>query len=440
MKRNGMEILGEDLRRRKLSAEEVQGAVDRAWRLLQAQSGGALTAEVLRDLKPASRPARNLSRAVWLVPATALLAVTLLVSLWPRAPQASLESSGGAGRVIPLPDGSRVELLSADAEIFLESSDAGRRIRLNRGSIRVIAAKQRAGSLSVVTKDLTASVVGTVFLVSVVKEGSRVTVIEGEVRVLHGETATRLLRGEEFSTAQALVAQQENPKTVVSPPTFEVVAIRASPDSHTGSRIDAKNERVTIENMNLRQILRYAYAVEDYQISGPGKLTTDRYYIDAKAPAGTPNSSLYPMLQPMLLDRFKMVLKRGMRSTSVYALRQTSGGIKVKELAAGELSSGRGGGDGGGGVPGMATSTHMGTMENLAISLSRRTDRPVVDRTGLTGRYAIALRYVPDSARQDGVVGPSLDTALEEIGLKLDRVSVPMEFLEVEEIQKPTPN
>ena len=147
----------------------------------------------------------------------------------------------------------------------------------------------------------------------------------------------------------------------------------------------------------------------------------------------------------MLVSRFKMALKRETRETPVYALRETKDGIKARALDAAERlsgSSGRGQGaaGGGGGVPGMVTSSMTGTMEALANSLSRFTDRPVVDRTGLTGRYTILLGYVPESALRDGVVGPSLETALEELGLKLERIRAPIEFLEVEHIGKPSEN
>jgi uncharacterized protein (TIGR03435 family) len=453
MKRNGMEVLGEDLRRRRLSAEDVQAAVDRAWGGLASQSK-SVADEVLRDLKPFPRPSAIPSRSIRLVAAAAVLAAGLLLSLWPRGPHALLENGGRVvfgdvfrapdGAALTLPDGSRVEIRSA-AELALESTDDGTRIRLNTGSILVRAAKQINRHLYVQTRDLMVSVLGTVFLVETEEAGSRVVVIEGRVLAEQAGTAKVLVAGEQVSTtpARAVTQGQAAPApAAVGPPRFELVSIRPSDVTHTSSMSDAKNERVTIENMNLRQIIRYAYDVEDYQISGPGMLTTDRYHINAKAPPGTPNSGLYPMLQSMLVDRFKMVLKREMRNTPVYALRQTNDGIKIKELAAGEQTSGVGQADPGGVglVPGMRTSTSTGTMKGLADSLSRRTDRPVVDRTGLTGRYTIALQYVPESALRDGMVGPSLDMALEQLGLKLDQIRVPIEFLEIEHIEKPSPN
>jgi uncharacterized protein (TIGR03435 family) len=430
-------------------AEQVESAVTRVW--------GNLAPEV-RDTAESTafgfvedRPARRSQRIVLI--AAAALAAGLLLSLWPRGPHALLENGdrvafgevyrSPAGAALTLPDGSRVEIRSA-AELTLESTD-GTRIRLNSGSIIVRAAKQVNRHLYVQTRDMMVSVLGTVFLVETEEAGSRVVVIEGKVLAEHAGTAKVLVAGEQVSTTPTRAVTQvpgAPPPAVVGPPKFEVVAIRPSDVTHTSSRSDTKNERVTIENMNLRQIIRHAYDVEDYQISGPGMLTTDRYYVDAKAPSGTPNSGLYPMLQSMLVDRFKMVLKREMRNTPVYALRQTNGGIKIKELAAGEQTSGMGQADpGGGGVmPGMRTSSSIGTMKGLADNLSRHTDRPVVDRTGLTGRYMIVLQYVPESALRDGIVGPSLDMALEQLGLRLDQTTAPIEFLDVEHIEKPSPN
>jgi uncharacterized protein (TIGR03435 family) len=69
-----------------------------------------------------------------------------------------------------------------------------------RGGIIVNAAKQRTGHLYVQTKDVTVSVVGTVFLVNAEEQGSRVAVIEGEVRVKQGKTEKSLRQGEQVTT------------------------------------------------------------------------------------------------------------------------------------------------------------------------------------------------------------------------------------------------
>ena len=81
------------------------------------------------------------------------------------------------------------------------------RIRLGTGGIIVNAAKQRSGHLYVQTKDMTVSVVGTVFLVNAEDDGSRVAVIEGEVRVHEGTHRDDVAAGEQVSTNPAVGAR-----------------------------------------------------------------------------------------------------------------------------------------------------------------------------------------------------------------------------------------
>lgn len=108
------------------------------------------------------------------------------------------------GAMLSLADGSHVEM-RAQSELSLERAEDGLGIRLVNGSIIVNAAKQSGGHLYVQTKDMTVSVIGTVFLVNTEASGSRVAVIEGEVRVREGTTETRLQPGEHVSTNPAVV-------------------------------------------------------------------------------------------------------------------------------------------------------------------------------------------------------------------------------------------
>ncbi len=110
----------------------------------------------------------------------------------------TIQTSGGGAQLV-LVDGSRVEM-RAQSALALERVDDGLRIRLAKGGIIVNAAKQRAGHLYVQTKDVTVSVVGTVFMVDAVANGSRVAVIEGSVRVQHGTSERQLLPGEQVTT------------------------------------------------------------------------------------------------------------------------------------------------------------------------------------------------------------------------------------------------
>jgi uncharacterized protein (TIGR03435 family) len=145
------------------------------------------------------------------VAAAATLALAAAIGaamVWPRGPQRY--ATEGTGTQFTLPDDSRVEM-RAHSELAVDRSDEGFRIRLLKGGIIVDAAEQRNGRLYVETKDVTVSVVGTVFVVDADETGSRVAVIEGEVRVQlvgtalsrsgrQGGTEKTLLPGEQLAT------------------------------------------------------------------------------------------------------------------------------------------------------------------------------------------------------------------------------------------------
>ncbi|MGE5571312.1 MAG: FecR domain-containing protein [Rhodospirillales bacterium] len=115
----------------------------------------------------------------------------------------SIRTAKGSGAVIRLLDGSLVEM----RERTEFSVAAGRRditIDLAGGSVIVQAAKQRKGHLYVSTADCRVAVTGTVFSVNRGVKGSRVSVIEGEVRVEQGNRTTVLHPGDQVATAAAL--------------------------------------------------------------------------------------------------------------------------------------------------------------------------------------------------------------------------------------------
>jgi uncharacterized protein (TIGR03435 family) len=138
-------------------------------------------------------------------------------SSYPLETNTVLSATDSRGLQLTLKDGSRVEMRSA-SELSLERAADGIGIRLRAGDIIVNAAPQGHGHLSVSTSDMTISVDGTVFLVKTVADGSRVAVIEGEVRVRArgtplrrsgrpGAIERRLHPGEEVSTSPALAAR-----------------------------------------------------------------------------------------------------------------------------------------------------------------------------------------------------------------------------------------
>jgi ferric-dicitrate binding protein FerR (iron transport regulator) len=180
---------------------QMDAALDRVFARLQSDRGWTVAepradVDVVPVVRWSWRPAVTIAVATVAVAAAVWLGASLRVT----GDDAVLEIAGGSssrigagqiveaigdGSMLALPDGSRVEM-RAQSELAWARADDGLTIRLRTGSIIVNAAKQRSGHLYVQTKDMTVAVVGTVFLVNAEKDGSRVAVIEGEVRVQEG--------------------------------------------------------------------------------------------------------------------------------------------------------------------------------------------------------------------------------------------------------------
>ena len=89
--------------------------------------------------------------------------------------------------------------------------------------------------------------------------------------------------------------------------------------------------QMTFNNVSLAQIMQRAYDVKSYQLSGPDWMSSARFDISAKVPAGTTKAQSKVMLQNLLADRFKLVLHHSTKESSIYALLVAKGGPKLKE-------------------------------------------------------------------------------------------------------------
>ena len=71
-----------------------------------------------------------------------------------------------------------------------------------------------------------------------------------------------------------------------------------------------------------------------------------------------------------------------------------------------------------------------------AVFLSQMVGRPVLDKTGLTGRYEIQMEFAPEGVAD----GPSILEALQNLGLKLEAGKGPIEILVIDHVERPTEN
>jgi len=262
---------------------------------------------------------------------------------------------------------------------------------------------------------------------------------------------------------------------------FEVASIRpsdpilsAADASKIGLHIDGA--QVNLGKLSLNDYLGMAYKVKLYQISGPEWMASERFDINAKLSAGSKGDQIPQMLQALLTDRFGMTFHWEMKDFPVYALVVGKSGLKMKESPAEPADS-----------PGERKSfdvttsvSQTGTTINygngmyitfgnnafegkkvpgsaIAEMLARFVDRPVVDMTELNANYDFKLEFAPEdfiammmrAAVAAGIAlppealklidasnGDSLFTAMETLGLKLERRKAPIEVLVIDHIEK----
>ncbi len=117
---------------------------------------------------------------------------------------------------------------------------------------------------------------------------------------------------------------------------FEVASVKPSAAPTIGSSVSVgvkiNGAQVHISSLALKDYIRIAYRVKEYQVSGPDWITGERFEIDAKLPDGATREQVPDMLQSLLADRFGLKLHRGSKEFPVYALVVASGGLKMKEL------------------------------------------------------------------------------------------------------------
>jgi len=85
--------------------------------------------------------------------------------------------------------------------------------------------------------------------------------------------------------------------------------------------------------MALKDYIRIAYRLKDYQISGPDWLRSERFDITAKIPEGVSPGQIPEMLQGLLTERFQLKMHREKKEFPVYALEIAKSGLKISENA-----------------------------------------------------------------------------------------------------------
>jgi uncharacterized protein (TIGR03435 family) len=233
-------------------------------------------------------------------------------------------------------------------------------------------------------------------------------------------------------------------------PSFEVASIRPHQGTIVGVGMDISGTRVMVYASTVSDLVGDAYNVKDFQVTGVADwMRSERYDIAAKAAGdSTPTAGrARQMLQTLLTERFRLKFHRETKEMPVYALVVGKNGPKLKENAAGPgiLKFNPKGRD----VELVATGA---PIDSLVSQLPRMpgVDRPVADKTGLTGKYDFRITLTDFqlnmNVEQRGVpaadsVGASVFAALQEqLGLKLESTKAPVEIIVIDHAEKPSDN
>lgn len=238
-------------------------------------------------------------------------------------------------------------------------------------------------------------------------------------------------------------------------PAFEVASIkRNTSDEPVGGSISPPaGARFQANNVTLRTLIRTAYDVENFQISGgPKWLDSDKFDVNAKAAGSATWPETRLMLQDLLATRFKLLLTRESRPISAYALGIGKNGPKLSPPT-----------DPGCQPPPIGACSRLRFVNRKVLSgvnvstaqlaqvLTTFMGRPVIDETGLNSIFDFKMDFVLDLPRSEQAPGaddggtqspgPSVFTTIQEqLGLKLVPKKDPVPILVISGGEPPTPN
>jgi uncharacterized protein (TIGR03435 family) len=254
-------------------------------------------------------------------------------------------------------------------------------------------------------------------------------------------------------------AAAEDPAKAIA---YDVVSIHLNKSDSPGGSARSNPDGDVMVNQSLEGMIGPAYGVEPDQVYGlPAWVKTNRYDMQFKVAAEDipaygklHGRESMRMLQAVLEDRLKLKAHLGSKEVPMYNLVIAKDGPKLHQAKDGDTYA-----DGikmPDGTPVGSSWATMGrgmfrgqqvTVGSLVNSLKSATGRQVVDKTGLTGKYDISLRWMPDEGPPPMLNGepdtslPSIYTVLEDqLGLKLESTKGPIKTLVIDHIELPSEN
>jgi uncharacterized protein (TIGR03435 family) len=234
---------------------------------------------------------------------------------------------------------------------------------------------------------------------------------------------------------------------------FDVASVKRSPASSQFSFSPLTGGKITAHDAGVRDLIRAAYRILDFQISGaPNWLESEKYDVDAKSdqPADAMQTRL--MLQALLADRFQLKFRRESKEMTVLALTVAKGSearLTPADASGCDLDPAAASPCGGLTVlPGYVITYQKVTMPQFAIMLGALLGQPLKEETGLSGVFDFKLDlgsagFAPTSestASEVDRLNAFMNGLRDQLGLKLERTRSTVEMFVIEHVERPSPN
>ena len=258
----------------------------------------------------------------------------------------------------------------------------------------------------------------------------------------------------ERANADTAWAIPEPPKPMAADadPSLEVATIKPSQPDRPGRAFLWRGNRFTTINTTLMALIGFAYDVQEKQvIGGQDWMNSEKFDIEGKPDTpGTPSrEQLRTMVKKLLADRFQLKFHNDKKELPAYVL--TAGKTDPKMTKDDTNLNG---------LPALFfrqlgdLNVRNATMEDFAhLMQSAVLDRPVVDHTGLAGKWDFQLKWTPDDSQFSGMgmrppppseaadAPPPLFTAIQEqLGLKLESGKAQVEVMVIDHVDHPSAN
>ncbi len=231
---------------------------------------------------------------------------------------------------------------------------------------------------------------------------------------------------------------------------FEVATIKPSPSGPRGKGIRIAGRRLIGTNQSIRDLIIWAYGLHPQQLTGGAAWSSSELFDVVAQPTADDlptNQQWKRMMQQLLAERCGLAFHREKREMAFYALTVRSGKPKLAPAA-----------DARDDFPNIAATLGNITARNASIAdfaallQEGLTDRPVLDQSGLVGRFDFTLQWTPDEfqlaahgmkppASLPSDAPPDFYQAIQDqLGLRLTATKGLADVLVIDSVEKPSAN